>query len=100
MIELNYWAYVTEIWLITGLILVIADIFLGFGFFVLPIGVAALIMSLLIYGENNALYGSFILFENWKFVIVCFSVLSVISVGLLKLFFQRSSKDDPDVNKY
>ncbi len=100
MIDLNYWVYVTEVWLIIGLVLIIADIFLGFNFFVLPIGIAALIVAFLIFGENGALFGSVILFDSWRDVIIWFAGLSVASVGLLKLIFQRSRKDSSDINKY
>tara|TARA_A100001391_G_scaffold187625_1_gene157630 strand:- start:69 stop:335 length:267 start_codon:yes stop_codon:yes gene_type:complete len=87
-------------WLILGIILIIADIFLGFNLFVLPVGVAALITSGLIFVENNAFISSIILFENWKIVLLCFAALSIVSVGLLKIVFQRNKKNEPDINKY
>lgn len=100
MIELNYWAYVTEIWIIFGLALIIADVFLGFNFFVLPVGIAALIISILVYVENNAVFEPIILFESWKVIFLSFAGLSLVSVGLLKFVFQRNKRDDPDVNIY
>ena len=100
MLDLNYWVYVTEVWIILGLVLIVADVFLGFNFFVLPIGIAALILAFLVYSENNALFGSIVLFDNWRDVIIWFSALSVASVGLLKIVFQRKNKSEPDINKY
>ncbi len=100
MLDLNYWVYVPEVWLILGLTLIIADIFLGFGFFVLPVGVASLIVAFLIYGENNGIFGPVILFDSWRDVLIWFAGLSVASVGLLRVVFQRRNKDQPDVNKY
>ena len=86
--------------MILGLILIIGDVFLGFNFFVLPIGIAALIISALVYIENNDVFGPIILFSDWKVVIFWFAVLSIISVGLLKYVFQRNQKDEPDINSY
>jgi membrane protein implicated in regulation of membrane protease activity len=100
VIDLNYWVFVTEVWLILGIALIIADIFLGFNFFVLPVGIAALIIAGLIFGESRELFGSTILFENWKVVVLWFAGLSLVSVGLLKIFFQRSKKDEADINQY
>ncbi|MBT4888038.1 MAG: hypothetical protein HON65_00595 [Rhodospirillales bacterium] len=100
MDALNYWSYVTEVWIILGLILIIGDVFLGFNFFVLPIGIAALIMSALVYVDNNEVFGPIVLFSDWKVVIFWFAILSMVSVGLLKYFFQRNQKDEPDVNNY
>jgi len=97
---LNYWSYVAEVWVILGLILIIGDIYLGFNFFVLPIGIASLIISALVYIENNDVFGPIILFSDWKMVIFWFAILSIISLGLLKYFFQRGPKDEPDVNNY
>jgi len=98
--DLNYWAYVTEVWLIIGLVLIIADVFLGFNFFVLPAGIAALIIGALVYAENNALFEPFVLFETWRTIILSFAALSLASVGLLKFFLQRNSTTGPDVNNY
>jgi len=100
LIDFNYWAYVEEIWVIFGLFLIIADIFLGFNFFVLPAGIAALIISGLLYLENRALLGDFVLFETWRTVIFSFAVVAIVSVGILKLVFQRKKNTDSDVNTY
>ncbi len=98
--DLNYWVFVAEVWLVIGLILIISDIFLGFNFFVLPVGVAALIMSVLVYSDNNAVFDTFYLFDTWRVVILSFAALSVASVLLLKFLFQRKKKDEPDINIY
>ena len=100
MLDLNYWVYVPEVWLILGLFLIISDIFVGFNFFVLPIGIAALIVAFLIFGENRSLFGSVYLFDSWRDVVIWFAALSVAAVGILKLLFQRRDKDQPDINKY
>jgi len=100
VIELNYWIFVPEVWLIFGLILVIADVFLGFNFFVLPVGVASFIISALIYGENNMLFGTLVLFKSWKVVVLYFAGLSLVSVSLLRFVFQRRKKNQPDINEY
>lgn len=87
-------------WLILGLVLIIADIFLGFNFFVLPFGVAALLVATMVYLQESGRLGDLQLFSNWEGVVYWFAGLSVVSVGLLKLFFQKKADDRQDINEY
>ena len=87
-----------EFWLILGLILIITDIFLG-SFFLLPIGVSAFIISGLIYSQAQLWLGG-VLLETWKDVLIYFSVLSVLSIGFVKLVFQRKANNRKDINDY
>jgi membrane protein implicated in regulation of membrane protease activity len=89
-----------EIWLIVGLVLVLADIFLGFGLFVLPIGVAALIVAGMVTLQQNGVLGETTLYSNWRGVVYWFAGLSVSSVLLLRLVFQKPRQDKPDINEY
>ena len=98
--DFSYWVFKPELWIILGIILITLDIFIGFEFFVLPVGVAALILSGIIYATINVWFGEFVPFETWKGVLIWFSVLSIISVGIIRFFFQRSKKQQPDINRY
>ena len=89
-----------QFWVALGLVLVLADIFLGFSLFVLPVGVAALIVAGIIFVQTNAILGITQLYADWQGVVYWFAGLSVISVGLLRLIFQRRKKDLPDINQY
>ena len=87
-----------EFWLILGLILIITDIFLG-SFFLLPIGVSAFIISGSLYSQAQLWLGSVFL-ETWKDVLIYFSALSVLSIGIVKLIFQRKADNKDDINEY
>ena len=81
-----------QFWVALGLVLVLADIFLGFSLFVLPVGVAALIVAGIIFVQTNAILGITQLYSDWQGLVYWFAGLSVVSVGLLRLIFQRPKK--------
>ena len=87
-----------EFWLILGLTLIITDIFLG-SFFLLPIGVAAFIISGLLYSQAQLWLGG-VLLETWKDVLIYFSAFSVLSIGIVKFFFQKKADNKEDINDY
>ena len=89
-----------QFWVALGLVLVLADIFLGFSLFVLPVGVAALIVAGIVFVQTNAILGITQLYSDWQGLVYWFAGLSVVSVGLLRLIFQRPKKDLPDINQY
>jgi len=89
-----------QFWVAVGLLLVLADIFLGFNLFVLPVGVAALIVAGIIVMQSNAVLGMAQLYADWQGLVYWFAGLSVISVVLLRLVFQRAKQDAPDINQY
>ena len=82
--------------------LIIADIFLGYDFFVLPVGVSALIISLILYLQTGSFeeMGDFILFNTWHDVAYWFSGLSLVSIILMRLLFKLRKKDRIDINEY
>ena len=96
---LSYWSLQPELWLILALVLVGADIMLGLQFFVLSIGVAALVLSGVLLAQESQWFGDAVVVETWHGVGVWFAVLSVASIFLLKLLTRRR-KDQPDINEY
>ncbi len=94
--------FLPQTWIILGILLIIADIFLGYDFFVLPVGVSALIISLILYLQKDAFeeFGDFILFNTWHDVAYWFSGLSVVSIILMRLLFKLRKKDRIDINEY
>ena len=94
--------FLPQTWIILGILLIIADIFLGYDFFVLPIGVSALIISLILYLQTGSFeeMGDFILFNTWHDVAYWFSGLSVVSIILMRLLFKLRKKDRIDINEY
>ena len=94
--------FLPQTWIILGILLIIADIFLGYDFFVLPVGVTALIISLILYLQTGSFeeMGDFILFNTWHDVAYWFSGLSVVSIILMRLLFKLRKKDRIDINEY
>ena len=94
------WLLNGQFWLAAGLFLVLSDIFLGFNLFVLPVGVAALIVACIIMLQENGMLGAATFYDDWQDVIYWFAGLSVISVVLLRIVFQRVKSKSPDINDY
>ena len=94
--------FLPQTWIILGILLIIADIFLGYDFFVLPVGVSALIISLILYLQTGSFeeMGDFILFNTWHDVAYWFSGLSLVSIILMRLLFKLRKKDRIDINAY
>jgi len=96
---LGYWSLQPEVWLILALVLVGADIVLGLQYFVLSIGVAALLLAGALLAQQNLWFGDAVVFETWRGVGIWFAVLSVASVLLIKLL-TRQRRGQPDINEY
>ena len=94
--------FLPQTWIILGILLIISDIFLGYDFFVLPVGVSALIISLILYLQTGSFeeMGDFILFNTWHDVAYWFSGLSLVSIILMRLLFKLRKKDRIDINEY
>ena len=99
---ISFLFFLPQTWIILGILLIIADIFLGYDFFVLPVGVSALIISLILYLQTGSFeeMGDFILFNTWHDVAYWFSGLSVVSIILMRLLFKLRKKDRIDINEY
>ncbi len=97
-LQFSYWIFQPHIWLILGLILLIADIFLGF--VLLPFSISAFIIAALIYADKNLVFVDFIFFESWRDILIYYSVLIVISLIALRYILQSRKKDKSDINKY
>lgn len=98
--SITYWIFKPEAWIILGILLVMLDLMIGFEFFILPVGMAAIIVAGLIYAQANLWFGDAIIFSTWKGILIWFAILSVASVGIIKVFFQKSKNDQPDINQY
>ncbi|WP_420548609.1 NfeD family protein [Curvivirga sp.] len=100
-LQISSLAFKPEIWLILGILLVMADIFLGYDFFVLPVGAAALIVSAVVYAQKNRWFGEeTVLLDDWHEVGFFFAILSVISVILIRFIWQKNKKEQADINDY
>ena len=94
---LSTWPFSPELWFTLAIILIIADVLIGMEFFVLSVGVAAFLISGLLWMQHQ---GFFELFESWRQIALCFAVLSLASLALIKRMFQDSGKNGRDINEY
>ncbi|MDW3204927.1 MAG: hypothetical protein R8L07_05235 [Alphaproteobacteria bacterium] len=99
-VSITYWLFRPEVWIILAMVLIIADIMIGLNLFVLPVGVAAALVSAALFAENRFWFSDTILLEDWQDVLIAFAVLSVVSVFLIRKLFQRRRDDSPDINEY
>lgn len=97
---LAQWVLLPEVWIIAAILLIGADIVLGFEFFVLSIGIAALILAGLLFAQQEAWLGHVLLFETWEDVGIWFAGLSIGSIGLIRLWLRRRHSAQPDINQY
>ena len=94
--SVNYWLLQPQIWLILGIILIIAEVLIGAAYFLLALGVACLLFALTMFLQEM---GLFLLIEDWIDVSFSYGVLALASVATLKLFVEKGAKSD-DINKY
>ena len=100
MSTLIYWMLAPEFWLILGILLIIVDFTIGAALFLLPIGLAAILMSGLLVSQEGLWFGDVIFFETWRQIIIWFSLLSVAFVGVIRFLFQRARRGQADINEY
>ena len=97
---LSYWLFQPEAWLILALVLIIADIAVGMDHVVLPVGIAAAVVSAILFAENRFWFSNTVLLDSWRDVLIAFAVLSVAAVFLVRKLFQRRKADVADINDY
>lgn len=88
-----------EVWVILALLLVGADVALGLDFFVLSLGVAALLLAGLLFAQENLWPGDGALLETWRDVGLWFAGLSVGATFLIRRTLRRRGAR-ADVNEY
>jgi len=96
---------IDKFWIILGILLVILDIYIGFQFFVLSIGLSSFIIAFLLYAQEKLWLSdfnpSFIILSDWQDVLITLSVLSIITIGIIRYVFQdRFRKSNKDINDY
>lgn len=97
--SLSYWFFQPQFWLIVGILLVIIDIFLLGSSFLLPIGVSALILSVLVYLDISTVW-DFQLFDTWRKILLYFGIFSVASIFIIKIFIKARGDKGKDINEY
>ena len=99
-LTLDYLIFVPEIWVVLAIILVLADLFFGFNYLLLPVGVACFAIAGLVFMHNHGWLPEFIVLENWLHVGYWFTGFLVISVVVLRIFSRSNIRKDDDINQY
>ena len=97
MTEVNYWLIQPELWLLIGMSFVFGETLFGAAYLLLSLGVASLVVSALLFLQENEIVVFWL--NDWSDITITYGVASLISVVLLRVFFQNSVKKD-DINKY
>ena len=98
--DLNTLVFVTEIWVILAIALILADLLLGLNYILLPVGIACLIISGMVFLKNNDYMPAFIALEDWHHVGYWFAGLSIVSVAILRFYARSGQKEEEDINRY
>ena len=97
-LSFTYWIFQPYVWIILGLSIIIIDIFLGF--ILLPFGISALLIAILILTDQNSIFRDFVFFETWRDILLYYALLSLIALGALRLFAKKGKKGKTDINEY
>ncbi|HIG59420.1 MAG TPA: hypothetical protein EYQ22_00875 [Gammaproteobacteria bacterium] len=92
----TYWLLLPEVWLIVGIVLIIVEILIGTAYFLLALGVAGLILSGIVFFQEIFLFG---LLTDWMDVAICYGILSIVSIFIVKALVRKDSQDQ-DINQY
>ena len=91
------WPFSPELWFTLAIVMIIADVLIGMEFFVLSVGVAAFMISGLLWMQHHGLFD---LFESWSQIALCFAALSLGSIAVIKWMFRNSGGTGRDINDY
>jgi membrane protein implicated in regulation of membrane protease activity len=100
MWDLNYLVFLTEMWVILAIALILADLFFGMNYILLPVGIACLAIAGLVFLKNHDILPQFVALDHWRHVGYWFAGLSVIAVAVLQIYARSNTKDNEDINQY
>lgn len=86
-----------DIWLISGIILMIIEVFFGSLVIFLPVGMASLIVGLIYKFQNNFELN---IIENWAYALVLWGIISIIISYLIQRYFKNNQDGNKDINSY
>lgn len=86
-----------DIWLISGIVLMIIEVFFGSLVIFLPVGMASLIVGLIYKFQN---YFELNIIENWAYALVLWGIISIIISYLIQRYFKNNQDGNKDINSY
>lgn len=96
--QLTYWLFLPQVWVIMSLIFVGLEVTDGSAIFFLPMGISAVLITLLIFLVANSVLPLHFLPTTCYWLLACWAVVSVMSsLGLATV---RKQKKDDYINDY
>ena len=86
-----------DIWLISGIVLMIIEVFFGSLVIFLPVGMASLIVGLIYKFQNNFELN---IIENWAYALVLWGIISIVISYLIQRYFKNNQDGNKDINSY
>ena len=86
-----------DIWLISGIVLMIVEVFFGSLVIFLPVGMASLIVGLIYKFQKNFELN---IIENWAYALVLWGIISIIISYLIQRYFKNNEGGNKDINSY
>ena len=94
---LNYWLLMPQLWLILGVLFVIAEVVLGGGYVLLSFGISSLLVAILNFVQART---QIAVVTDWMDIGLVFAVLTVCTIFLMRRLFVGSVPDNNDINQY
>jgi membrane-bound ClpP family serine protease len=103
-LQLTYWAFQPQVWVIIGIAFILLEITDGSAIFFLPLGISAELMAILIYLVNTSIVPHTLIPAAWYWLLVywiCFAVfVTFIMIKVRKHKGTKAAAGGDDVNDY
>ena len=103
-LNLTYWIFQPQVWVILGIIFILLEITDGSAIFVLPMGISAEIIALLVYSVNESIVPYSLIPAAWYWLLVywiSFAVLATLSIIKFRNYkAKKAGSGSGDVNDY
>jgi membrane protein implicated in regulation of membrane protease activity len=98
-LSFSYWIFQPFFWVVLGISIIIIDVFFVGGI-LLPFGISSLMIAAFRFSDQNMLLGDFLFFETWRDILLYYSLLSLLSLVVLRVFLKLGDKNKIDINDY
>mgnify|MGYP001289675003 CR=1 FL=1 len=96
--SLSYWLFLTQFWIILGILFVGLEILDGSLIFFLPIGFGSFLNALLLFFQEYEGFFDYEIISVWYDSLISLAIFSLVSSFSLRLL--NFKKEETDVNKY
>ena len=96
-----YWLYQSEVWIILGVLFIMAELLDGSAIFFLPFGIGALFNAALVRLQAWPDLSILLIFNQWWQMFISWSAFALVAFVLLRIvFFRLRRRQEPDINQY